>query len=104
MGFHLLLDKIYVSNFTCRPSSRFTLRSLHPRNVQKFGHFLCICEESITVQRPEIPQNLNEHLHILVQHAKPHVQNNVYETCHERMTYNLSSCSAPEGNRTIFVI
>ena len=51
-----------------------------------------------------IRQKLNEHLHILFQQAKPHVQNNVYETCDERMTYNLCSCSAPEGKRKICVI
>ena len=103
-NYNLLLNKNNVSNFTCRPSSRFTLRPSHPRNVQKCGHFPCCLRESISVQLPEIRRKLNEHLHILFQHAKPHVQNNVYETCHERLTYNLCSCNAPEGNRTIFVI
>ena len=57
-----------------------------------------------SVQLPEIPQKRNEHQHIFFEHAKPHVHNNVYETCHKRMTYNLCSCSEQEDNRTIFVI
>ena len=80
----------------CNKIHMLTIISVHseisaPRNVQKFGHIPRSCRETISVYLPEILQN--EHLHILVQRAKPHVQI-MSESCHERMSYNLCSCNA----------
>ena len=77
VSYNLLLSRDYVSN----PSSRFTLGSLHPRNVLQFGHFPRCCGESTFVQIPQTRLCLNEHLHLLVQHAKPHVQTNAKRSC-----------------------
>ena len=98
MGCHLKFasqQKLGIK-FTCRPSCRFTLKSLHARNVQQFGHSLAFAEN----QSPYKYQKLvkaNTNNCICWSNTPNHMCKRMrinHLNRHERMTCNLCSCHA----------